>query len=62
VPLSAIEHMEMSEQLSDVSDKVVDAIQETMEAEGIEFLDDGDAPGVRLHGNPATGLATTKHP
>jgi hypothetical protein len=46
--------MEMSEQLSDVSDKVVDAIQETMEAEGIEFLDDGAAPGVRLHGNPAT--------
>jgi len=48
VPLSAIERIEMGERLTDRSGKAVKAIRTTMEAEGIEFLDDG-APGVRLH-------------
>jgi len=62
VPLSAIERVETSEKLADVDGKVVAAIQVTIEAEGIEFLDDGDAPGVRLHGKPRMGNATTRHP
>jgi hypothetical protein len=64
VPLSTVERMEMGEQLAGVSAKVVDAIQGTMEAEGIEFLDDGDAPGVRLHEKhekPARRTTSTKH-
>jgi hypothetical protein len=48
VPLSAIERIEMGEKLADASGKAIKAIRTTMEAEGIEFLDDS-APGVRLH-------------
>ena len=61
VPLSTVERMEMGEQLAGVSAKAINAIQGTMEAEGIEFLDDGDAPGVRLHEKAATRTTSTKH-
>jgi hypothetical protein len=47
VPLSVIERIEMGEKITGRLAKALPALQATLEAAGIEFLD-GDEPGVKL--------------
>jgi hypothetical protein len=53
VPLAAIERLETGGKTSKAMLAALSAIQTTLEAQGIEFTDDRDVIGVRLHPKPA---------
>ena len=53
VPLGTIEHVEMGAKVSGKTMvAALSAIQAALEAEGIEFTEDGGVLGVRLHPKP----------
>jgi hypothetical protein len=53
VPLGTIEHAEMGAKVSGKTMvAALSAIQAALEAEGIEFTEDGGVLGVRLHPKP----------